>query len=78
MGLIFFIFYQCNTSHLGVIVMKKKKNNRNWRNVEKQSYRIVRCSMQNQPMFESEICDQFNSRVKENDQNNCKNCIHAF
>ncbi|MHA2431437.1 MAG: hypothetical protein ACXACC_10475 [Promethearchaeota archaeon] len=58
--------------------MKQKRNQRTRNKQEKKSYKIIRCSMQNQPMFEHEICPQFTIKTSANDQNNCKNCKHAF
>ena len=58
--------------------MNRKRNRNNRSNQEIKSHKIIRCTMKNQPVFEHESCDEFDTKVTANDQNNCKNCKHSF
>jgi len=54
-------------------------NNRRKRNSEiKKQKKVIRCKAQNKPVFEYEVCSQFNPKANSNNQNNCGNCKYAF
>jgi len=52
---------------------RRKRNN----NIKIQK-KVIRCRAQNKPVFEHEVCSQFNPKVNSNNQNSCGNCEHAF
>jgi len=58
--------------------MNQNKNRRRRNNENKKQKKVIRCKALNRPVFEHEVCSQFSSKVKSNNQNNCENCKHAF
>ena len=56
--------------------MNRKRRPRNSENTRKN--KVIRCKALNRPVFEHEVCAQFSSKLKSNNQNSCENCIHAF
>ena len=80
MDLIFFIFFRLNSFKFkyGEVNMRlnKKRNTRN--NENKKEKKVIRCKALNRPVYEHEVCSQFNLKVSSNNHKNCVNCVHSF
>ena len=55
-----------------------KSNNSKRKNNKEKTLKVIRCKALNRPVFEHEVCSQFSLKLNSNNQNNCKNCRHAF
>ena len=58
--------------------MNQRRNRRTRNNENKKQKKVIRCRALNRPVFEHEVCAQFNLKINNNNQNNCENCKHAF
>ena len=58
--------------------MNKRNNRRRHNSENKKQKKVIRCRTLNKPVFEHEVCSQFNPKVNSNNQNNCGNCKHSF
>jgi len=54
-----------------------KKNKRQNKNLTKEK-KVIRCKALGKPVFNTEVCDKFNSKISTNSEKNCGNCKYSF
>ena len=56
---------------------QSKKRGKQKQEIKKEK-RVIRCKARSRPVYEYEVCSQFNMKVSSNNQKNCVNCSHSF
>lgn len=58
--------------------MNPNRNRRRRNNYNTKPKKIIRCKTLNRPVYEHEVCSQFNAKIKSNNEKNCENCVYSF